>query len=469
MFIYQFYTGCLSEAAYFIESNGEAAVIDPLRDTSVYIELAKEKNARIKYIFETHFHADFVSGHLDLALATGAPIIYGPGAAASFASTIAADGQVFPLGNLSIEVLHTPGHTPESSCFLLKDEKGHNHCVFTGDTLFVGDVGRPDLAQKQNEQTVSELAGILYDSIQSRLMPLADDVIVYPAHGPGSACAKNPGTETASSIGTEKKSNYALLVKNKEEFIQKVTEGIPAPPPYFEVNAFINKTGYEALHTLVKKGLIPVSPSELLAKQKQDIIILDTRPATVFTQGFIPGSVFIGLEGRLAEWAGNLLPFDKPVLLVTEPGKEEESIIRLARVGFSQFAGCLQGGFPSWLKSGYPYDMIIDIEADELMMDLPHDMNLQLLDVRRFTEFAGGHLRNALNIPLEKLCDPGSIATLEENQNLYLYCAGGYRSVIAASLLKKQGHHNLRNILGGWDKIKEQERADIQKENSVMN
>ncbi|HEX4876966.1 MAG TPA: MBL fold metallo-hydrolase [Chitinophagaceae bacterium] len=469
MYLQQLYTGCLSEAAYYIESNGEAAIIDPLRDIDTYLQLAAERKATIKYIFETHFHADFVSGHLDLGTATGAPIVYGPGTVTKFPVHVAKDGEVFSIGNITIEVMHTPGHTLESSCYLLKDENGKDHCVFTGDTLFVGDVGRPDLAQKGEELTMNDLAGMLYDSIHTKLFPLADEVIVYPAHGAGSSCGKNLGKETFSTIGEQKKYNYALQAGNKEEFITAVTTGIAAPPQYFPINARINKEGYESIDEVLKNGLRAMTVEQFKSVITDDTLLLDTRNATVFTQGFVPGSISIGLEGRFAEWAGSLLPFDKPILLVTEPGKERESVVRLARVGFEKVLGYLQGGFDAWKNAGEAIDMIIDIEPDELMMDLPHDSNLVVVDVRRGTEFADGHLKDAVNIPLEQMTDPGTIADLDENMNLYVHCAGGYRSVIAASLLKRQGIHNLRNVLGGWSQIKEQEKVEIVKEKSVLN
>lgn len=469
MYIQQLYTGCLSEAAYYIESNGEAAVIDPLRDIDVYLNMARERKARIRYIFETHFHADFVSGHIDLARATGATIVYGPRTVTSFPVHVAADGEVFRLGELSIEVLHTPGHTLESTCFLLKDANGKDHCVFTGDTLFVGDVGRPDLAQKGEEITMNDLAGMMYDSIQRKLVPLADEVIVYPAHGAGSSCGKNLGKETQSTIGEQKQFNYALQAASKEAFIQVVTEGIQAPPQYFPVNARINKEGYDNIDAVLERSLQPLSPDAFKAANVGDTLILDTRPAPEFAQGFVPGSVFIGLEGRFAEWAGSLLSFSTPMLLVTELGKEKETILRLARVGFDKVKGYLEGGYEAWLKAGEPIDMIIEVEPDELMMDIPHDENLVVLDVRKETEFADGHLKQAVNLPLNELTDPGSMANLEDTQNLYVHCAGGYRSVIAASLLKRQGIHNLRNVLGGWNRIKEEERAEIVKDKSVLN
>jgi hydroxyacylglutathione hydrolase len=469
MFIKQLYTGCLSEAAYYIESNGEAAVIDPLRDIDEYLQLANERKARINYIFETHFHADFVSGHLDLSSATGAPIVYGPNTHTKFPVHVAKDGEKFSIGNITIEVLHTPGHTLESTCYLLKDENGKDHCVFTGDTLFVGDVGRPDLAQKTDELTTTDLAGMMYESIHNKLFPLAGDVIIYPAHGAGSSCGKNLGKETFSTIGEQKQYNYALQAATKEEFINAVTTGISAPPQYFPVNAMINKEGYDNINEVLRKGLTPLTAEAFKAEMTDETIILDTRNATVFTQEFVPGSISIGLEGRFAEWAGSILPFNTPMLLVTEPGKEKESIVRMARVGFDKVKGYLQGGFDAWKNAGYPIDMIIDVEADEMMMDLPFDPNMVVVDVRRETEFADGHLKDAINIPLHEMTDPGSMANLEEHMNLYVHCAGGYRSVIASSLLKRQGIHNLRNIVGGWEKIKEQEKAEIVKETSVLN
>jgi glyoxylase-like metal-dependent hydrolase (beta-lactamase superfamily II)/rhodanese-related sulfurtransferase len=469
MFVKQLYTGCLSEAAYYIESNGEAAVVDPLRDIDEYLQLSSERNARIKYIFETHFHADFVSGHLDLSKATGAVIVYGPGTETKFPVHVATDGEKFKVGDLTIEVLHTPGHTLESACYLLKDGNGKDNCVFTGDTLFVGDVGRPDLAQKSEEITTNDLAGMMYDSLQKKIIPLADDVIVYPAHGPGSACGRNLGPDTFSTIGEEKKYNYALQQQSKTDFIHAVTDGLAAPPQYFPINAKINKEGYDSLDEIVTKGTKELTIQEFKKLIAENAIVLDTRRATVFTQGFVPGSISIGLEGRFAEWAGSLLSFDQPIILVTEQGKEKESVVRLARVGFDKIAGCLQGGFQAWKNSGEEIDMIIDIEPDELMMDLPFDENLVVLDVRKPTEFADGHISNAVNIPLNDMSDPGNLANINEEDNLYIHCGGGYRSVIAASLLKKQGLHNLRNILGGWNKIKELEKIEIVKEKSVLN
>lgn len=467
MYIKQLYTDCMSEAAYYIESNGEAVVIDPLRDTDEYIRLATERKAVIKYIFETHFHADFVSGHLDLSKKTSAPIVYGPHTVTSFPVKVAKDGEVYKLGNISFKVLHTPGHTLESSCYLLKDENGKDHAIFTGDTLFVGDVGRPDLSS--GDMSKEELAGIMYDTIQQKILPLADEVLVYPAHGAGSSCGKNLGPNTFSTIGQEKQNNYALQPQSKEAFIAAITDGLEDAPKYFTVNAKINKEGYNSLDEIKAKGLTALTVAAFKNKMSEDILVVDTRPAAIFTEGFVPGSIFIGLEGRFAEWAGNLLSFNKTLLLITEKGKEEETVIRLARVGFATIEGYLKGGFDAWQKAGENVDMIISVEADELAMDIPFDPYLQVVDVRKEIEFADGHVKTAINMPLADMTDVAMIAGFEENQNLYIHCGGGYRSVIACSLLKKQGLHNLRNVAGGWAKIKEEKSIKIEKDASVLN
>lgn len=452
MLVEQLYTGCLSEAAYFIASDGEAAIVDPLRDVDVYIKKAEELGVKIKYIFETHFHADFVSGHLELSKKTGAPIVYGPKTVTSFEIYSANDGEEFSVGKLKIKVLHTPGHTLESTCYYLSDEDNKPYCIFTGDTLFVGDVGRPDLFS--GNLTKEELAGYMYDSLNNKIKSLPDQVIVYPAHGPGSSCGKNLGPQTFSTIGEQKQSNYALQDMTKEEFIKVVTSGLSAPPAYFPINARINKEGIGSLDDVMTTGLKPLSINEFKEKVKDGVWILDTRPASVFTAGFVPESISIGLDGRFAEWAGSLLPFDQPLVLVTEPGKEEESVIRLARVGIDNVQGYLDGGVDAWQQAGEPMDMIIDIEPEELAMDIPHDDKLEVIDVRKATEFSGGHVKGAVNIPLDTLKDPLNIAMIDDDNNLYIHCAGGYRSVIAASLLKRQGFHNLRNVLGGYGKIK---------------
>ena len=467
MYIKQLYTSSLSEAAYYIESEGEAAIIDPLRDIEEYILLAKERQATIKYIFETHFHADFVSGHIDLSKATGAPIVYGPNTEINFSVHSAVDGEVFKIGKLQLQMLHTPGHTLESTCYLLKDENGRDHAIFTGDTLFVGNIGRPDLSSGQ--VTSQELAGLLYDSLQQKIMPLAGDIIVYPAHGPGSSCGKNLGSETLSTIEEQKQTNYALQTQTKDEFIKAVSEGLHEPPAYFPINARINKEGYDSIDDVLDKALTPLSIETFKEKLVQDVIAVDTRPSTVFVQGFVPGSISIGLEGRFAEWAGNLLSFDKPMVLVTEPGQEKESVIRLSRVGLSKIEGFLQDGYEAWTKAGETIDMIIEVESDELAMDIPFDDRLIVVDVRKEVEYADGHVKGALNIPLANLVDPGSLANIEETDNLYVHCASGYRSIIAISLMKRQGFHNIRNVIGGWAKIKEEEGIEREKDVAVLN
>ena len=467
MHIQQIYTGCLSEAAYFIESNGVAAVVDPLRDIDEYIQLAKEKNAVIKYIFETHFHADFVSGHLDLSKQTGATIVYGPQTETNFPVHVAKDGEIFSIGDISIEAIHTPGHTIESTCYLLKNENQKPHCIFTGDTLFVGDVGRPDLSS--GNMTTEELASIMYDTLNNKILPLPDDLIVYPAHGAGSSCGKNLGTETFTTIGEQKQSNYALQQQSREEFIKAVTSDLNEAPVYFAINAKINKEGYDSLEAIKTKGMHALSISDFKKKIEEDVVVLDTRSAAVFTEGFVPGSMFIGLEGRFAEWAGTLISFEQRIILVTEEGMEEETLVRLARVGFDKMEGYLKGGFEAWKKAGENIDLVIEVEPDELAMDIKHDPKLIVVDVRRETEFGEGHIKNAINLPLSEMTDVAQIATLDDDQNLYVHCAGGYRSVIASSLIKRQGYHNLRNVVGGFNKIKEEKDIEIEKDASVLN
>lgn len=467
MYVQQIYTDCLSEASYFISSNGEAAIVDPIRDSDFYLQIAKENNSVIKYIFETHFHADFISGHLELAVKTNATIIFGPDTKASFNFHMATDGEEFKIGNISVEAMHTPGHTIESTCYLLKNEQGKPYCIFTGDTLFAGDVGRPDLSS--GNLSKEELASILFDSIQNKLMPLDNDIIVYPAHGPGSSCGKNIGPQLQSTIGNEKQTNYAMQPQSREDFIKAVTSDLPEAPAYFAVNAKINKEGYSNLDKIKAKSLQSLTLDEFKEKIKNNTVILDTRNPDDFTNGFIPGSLFIGLKGRFAEWAGSLLPFDKPVVLITEEGKEEETVIRLARVGFENVEGYLAGGFETWKNAGEEVDLVINVEADELAMDIPFDSRLTVVDVRRMNEFAEGHVANAINMPLDEMTDVAQIAQLEEDQNLYVHCKSGYRSVIAASLLKQQGYHNLRNVLGGWSKIKEQKNIKTEKEGTVLN
>lgn len=467
MFVKQLYTNCLSEAAYFIESEGEAVVIDPLRDIDAYLDLAKERNATIKYIFETHFHADFVSGHLDLAAATDAPIVFGPEAVTNFPIYLAKDGEKFTIGKLTLEVLHTPGHTLESTCYLLYDEANQPSSLFTGDTLFVGDVGRPDLFS--GNLTKEELAGYLFDSLKNKIKVLPDTVTVYPAHGPGSSCGKNLGPHTSSTLGDEKASNYALKATDKEAFIEEVTSGLTTPPSYFPINAKINQEGYDALQAVMEKSNRPLSVSEFKQKIKEGILVLDTRPANEFVDGFIPGSLSIGLEGRFAEWAGSLLPFGEDILLVTPAGKEEETIIRLARVGFDHVAGYLKDGYEAWEAAGERRDLIITVDPDELAMDMPHDANLVVLDVRKPIEYADGHIKGALNLTLSEMTDPGNLSDFDENLNLYVHCQGGYRSIIACSLLKREGIHNLRNVEGGFNAMKTQKGLEVVQEKNVLN
>jgi hydroxyacylglutathione hydrolase len=455
MEIQQLYTGCLSEAAYFIASEGEAAIIDPLRDVDTYVEMAREKGVKIKYIFETHFHADFVSGHIDLSKKTGAPIIYGPDTHASFKVHVAKDGEEFMIGKLKLKVLHTPGHTLESTCYLLHDEAGVPNSIFTGDTLFVGDVGRPDLFS--GNLSKEELAGMMYESLNSKIKPLNDNIIVYPAHGPGSACGKSLGKETFSTIGAQRANNYAMQEMSKAEFIKVVTTGLNAPPAYFPVNARINKEGYESLEDVYTKALQPLTVAQFKEKVKgDDVWILDTRHSATFTQGFVPGSISIGLNDRYAEWAGTLIPANQPLVLVTELGKEKESVTRLARVGIENVQGYLEGGYEAWIAAGEQLDLIIDIEPDEFAMDFPHDNLIEVIDVRKPAEFEAGHVKGARNIPLNTLTDPLAVAMIDDTHNLYVHCAGGYRSVIATSLLKREGYHNLRNVLGGYGKIKQE-------------
>jgi len=460
MYVQQLYTACLSEAAYYIESEGKAAIIDPLRDIQTYIDLANERNATITYIFETHFHADFVSGHLDLSKKTGAPIVYGPETHSKYKVHIAKDGETFEIGALKLKVLHTPGHTVESTCYLLNDETGKPYCIFTGDTLFAGDVGRPDLSSGNHSS--EELASMLFDSLQEKIKPLEDHIIVYPAHGPGSSCGKNIGPHTYSTIGTEKKSNYALLAENKPEFIESVTAGLGNPPGYFMINAKINQEGYETLDNLKLKSLQAIGVSELQSMLKSDNhpILIDTRNAQEFVDGYVPESIFLGLEGRIAEWAGILIPYNQDIVLITEKGKEEESVIRLARVGFENIIGYLDGGVEAWRNAGGNIDLIINVEADELAMDIPFDENLVVMDVRKPSEFEASHVKDAVNLPLSNLIDPASMAMIEDTDNLYVHCLGGYRSVIAASLLKRQGIHNLRNVVEGWKAIEQEDRIE---------
>jgi hydroxyacylglutathione hydrolase len=448
MTVEQLYTNCLSEAAYFIESNGEAAVIDPLRDYQAYIDLAAAKGVTIKYIFETHFHADFVSGHIDLSHKTGAPIIYGPEAVTGYPITVATNNQRFKVGNIEIEALHTPGHTPESTCYLLRDEDKVPYCLFTGDTLFVGDVGRPDLFG--NVLTKEEMAARMFESLKI-IKSLPDEILVYPAHGPGSACGKNIGKETWSTIGNQKRLNYALQDLSIDEFIKIVTTGLSKPPQYFPLNAKINKEGYSSLDEVLFRSRKPLSIAEFEQAKQNGIVVIDTRHENEFEQGFIPGSVFIGLHGRFAEWVGTLIRIDEPVLLITATGKEEETILRMARVGYDHVIGYLDGGFDAWKNAGKTFDMVISIDAEEFKLDYLHD-EITIVDVRKESEYEAGHVSGALNVVLQHFDE--QIGKLEDRQkDTYVHCQGGYRSMIAASLLKRRGYHQLRNISGGWQAI----------------
>ncbi len=452
MHIEQLYTNCLAQAAYYIESNGEAAIIDPLRDTDAYVLKAQERGVKNRYILETHFHADFVSGHLDLAQKTGARIVYGPGANTLYEKYEARDGEILPLGNIQLKVLHTPGHTPESSCYLLQDENGKDHALFSGDTLFVGDVGRPDLLDGVMSQ--DELASMMYDSLRNKIMPLADDILLYPAHGPGSSCGKNLGPETWSTIGAQKQSNYALQPMSREEFIQALTDGISAPPRYFFDDAKLNKNGYLSLEEVIAKGKTALSAEEVDRFRSEGITILDTRIPDQFENGFIPGAINIGLNGQFAIWAGSLLPIHRELVLVCEEGKEDESVLRLARVGFDKILGYLQGGFSAWEKAGKPRDMIISVEPDEFAMDYRQE-DIDVLDVRKSSEWDAGHLESAVFSTLQHL--PEQYQNLDKNKTWYVHCAGGYRSMIAASILKNRGFEKVKNVYGGWSKIKNED------------
>ncbi|TSE08074.1 MULTISPECIES: MBL fold metallo-hydrolase [Aquimarina] len=455
MKIEQIYTGCLAQGAYYIESNGEVAIIDPLREVQPYIEKAQEDNAKIKYIFETHFHADFVSGHVTLAKETGAKIIYGPNANTSFEAIIAKDGQEFKLGDITIIALHTPGHTMESTTYLLRDINGKDHAIFSGDTLFLGDVGRPDLAQKAAHLTQEELAETLYDSLRTKIMPLADDVIVYPAHGAGSACGKNMMKETVDTLGNQKKMNYALRSDmTKEEFVKEVTDGLLPPPLYFPLNVKMNKEGYTDIGDVLERGTKPLSPKEFenLANET-GAIVLDVRHQNEYVKGHIPRSIFIGIDGGFAPWVGALIAdVQQPILLVTPEGRVEETITRLSRVGFDHTLGYLEGGFEAWKASGATYDTITSISASEFKNRM-ENQELPVFDVRKESEFVAEHIDNAHNSPLDFIND--YLAHFPENQPFYVHCAGGYRSVIAASIIKSRGIHNLIDVAGGFKDIKE--------------
>ncbi|WP_028980671.1 MBL fold metallo-hydrolase [Sporocytophaga myxococcoides] len=452
MKVEQIYTGCLAQGAYYIESAGEVAIIDPLREVGPYIARAEKAGAKIKYIFETHFHADFVSGHLDLSRKTGAPIIYGPTATTEFDSIIAADGQEFKLGNVTIKVLHTPGHTLESTVYLLKNEEGKDYAIFSGDTLFLGDVGRPDLAQKAGQITAEDLAGMLYESLMNKILPLADDIIVYPAHGAGSACGKNMMKETIDTLGNQKKTNYALNQPDKASFIKEVTDGLLPPPAYFPLNAALNKKGYESFDEVLNHGLKPLTPSELEdVAEVHNALVLDTRANTEFYKSFIPQSINIGLNGDFAPWVGSLIADVKqPIILVTEPGKEEDAVTRLSRVGFDNILGHLKGGFESWLAEGKETDSVNRIDAEEFSKRIKIGES-KVIDVRKETEYSAEHVQEAFNKPLAYINE--WIKDINPKEHFYLHCAGGYRSMMAASILQARGYRNFTEIAGGFGAI----------------
>ena len=453
MTIEQLYTGCLAQGTYYIESNGEAVIIDPLRETAPYLRKAEKAGAKIKYVFETHFHADFVSGHLDLAKKTGATIVYGPNAQTSYAAHIAHDGEIFTIGDIIIKALHTPGHTPESTTYLLIDEAGKDRAIFTGDTLFIGDVGRPDLAIK-GDLTERDLAGMLYDSLQRKIMPLADDVIVYPAHGAGSACGKNMSKETTDTLGNQKRFNYALRAKSKGEFIEKVLDGLTAAPAYFAENARLNKEGYEPIDRVMQRGSHALSPAAFeAAVNETSALVLDVREANDFAKGFIPNAINIGLNGQFAPWVGSLIPnLKQPIALVTPAGQEVETVLRLARVGYDNCIGFLEGGFAAWQRAGKEVDTIASISAEEFVRRRQQQPEIPIVDVRKPDEFMDGHVAEAKNFPLDNLND--YMAEISHDEPVYVHCAGGYRSMIANSILKARGFHNVVNVEGGMAAIK---------------
>lgn len=455
MKIEQIYTGCLAQGAYYIRSQNEAVIIDPLREVEPYIEKAEADGVSIKYVLETHFHADFVSGHIDLAAKTGATIVYGPTADPKFKAHIAKDGEVLTVGQVTIQVLHTPGHTMESTTYLLKDENGKDHAIFSGDTLFLGDVGRPDLAQKATHMTKEELAGLLYDSLRAKIMTLPDDVIVYPAHGAGSACGKNMSKETVDTLGNQKQNNYALrATMTRDEFIKEVTDGLLPPPAYFPENVKMNKEGYESIDAVLHKGMHALSANEFeLLANETGALMLDTRDAQSFAKGFIPNSINIGIDGSFAPWVGSLIPgVDHPLLIITDEGREEEVVTRLARVGFDNTLGYLKGGIKSWLQSGKEIDLIESISATELAKRMKQQ-TLTLVDVRKPGEFEAEHVTEARNIPLDFL--NSHLAEIPKEGEVYLHCAGGYRSMIAASILKSRGWDNIIDVSGGFKAIME--------------
>lgn len=453
MKIEQIYTGCLAQGAYYIVSGNEAAIIDPLRETKPYTDRLEKDNVTLKYIFETHFHADFVSGHVDLSKKTGAKIVYGPNANPEFEAVIATDDQIFEIGNVKIKVLHTPGHTMESSTYLLIDENGKETAIFSGDTLFLGDVGRPDLAQKAANMSQEGLAEILYDSLQNKIMPLPDDITVYPAHGAGSACGKNMQKETVDTLGNQKKTNYALNQPDKQSFVREVLDGLSAPPEYFGMNVALNRGGYESFENVLEKGKKPISAADFENTAEQSgALILDTRNAAEFHKGFIPNSINIGLKGDFAPWVGSMIvDVKQPILLVTDNGTEEEAITRLSRVGFDNILGYLEGGFDSWKDSGKETDTIKRISAEDFAQN--YNENSKVIDVRKPSEYESAHVNEAFQRPLSEINEWA--ANLDNDEHFFIHCAGGYRSMIAASILNSRGIRNFSEIDGGFNKIKE--------------
>ncbi len=455
MKIEQIYTGCLAQGAYYIESEGEAVIIDPLRETKPYLDKLEQEGSKLKYIFETHFHADFVSGHVDLAEKTGATIVYGPTAQTEYSIHEAADEEEFQVGKLRFRVLHTPGHTPESTTFLLFDENGKEHAIFSGDTLFIGDVGRPDLAQKSGSVTKEDLAGWLFDSLRNKIMSLPDDVIVYPAHGAGSACGKNMSKDTWDTLGHQKETNYALRADmTREEFIQEVTDGLMPPPQYFAKNAQMNKKGYDSIDDVLQRGVVALTPNEFEAvANAEGALIIDTRNQQIFKDAFIPNSIFIGLDGGFAPWVGALIPdLKQPLLLVTDEGREEEAVTRLARVGYDNTLGFLQGGIEAWKNSGKEVDSILSVSAEDFSKALKEE-NPQVLDVRKPTEYLSEHVKDAINLPLDYI--NRNMEKVEKKNTYYIHCAGGYRSMIAASILRARGFENVIDVAGGFKAIAE--------------
>ncbi|MBK8403288.1 MAG: MBL fold metallo-hydrolase [Saprospiraceae bacterium] len=469
MNIEQIYTGCLAQGAYYITSEGEAAIIDPLREIQPYLDRLAKDNVKLKYIFETHFHADFVSGHVDLSKKTAAPIVYGPNAACEFECISATDGQIFEVGKVKIKVLHTPGHTMESTTFLLIDEHGKDHAIFSGDTLFLGDVGRPDLAQKAANMTQDQLAGLLYDSLYSKIMPLSDDLIVYPAHGAGSACGKNMMKETVDTLGNQKKVNYALNQPNKEAFIKAVTEGLLPPPAYFGSNVAMNKKGYRNVEEVINSGMTALLPAEFeTVAEASGAVILDTRDSAIFWKGFIPQSINIGLNGDFAPWVGALMvDVAQPILLVTELGKEEETVIRLSRVGFDNVIGHLKGGFEAWSAAGLETDTVNRISAEEFAKKFNKETSL-VFDIRRESEYAAEHVDEAYNKPLAYINE--WVKDIKPNEHFFMHCAGGYRSMIASSILQARGYRNFTEVEGGFKAIAETAvpRTDFVCQSKVM-